>query len=419
MRFIFTLLLVGLSFTSIFAEVSIKKTQFSFYGFIRNDFYLNTYQGMSATNDYSYLYPNYIGKDADGNDINKQTSANLLSIITRVGVIIRGPDVLNAKMTGNIEADFSGKPEMYLFRLRKAFVQFDWEKTQLITGQTWHPFGGGNNIPYVTSLGLGSPFRPLNRSAQVKLNHRFGLFEASLSTVYQHQYTSYGPVGQTSLYKRNAAIPEIVGGISFINKGLLVGANMDFNSIQPREITSGTNGNVYKTDEILYSYSYMLFCKLEKNKFWFYWQGYYGQNVSHMNMNSGYGVKNYNSENGKEEYTNYNSVTSVLNIAYGVKWRPGIFIGYSKNLGTSDPLYQFSTNGKSEPRSWGLSPEIQSVYRISPSLSYTVDKLNLQFEYELTGADKGTGLFRFSDGLYSESHQSVNNGVKLVMIYNF
>jgi hypothetical protein len=108
-----------------------------------------------------------------------------------------------------------------------------------------------------------------------------------------------------------------------------------------------------------------------------------------------------------------------LNIAYGVKWRPGIFIGYSKNLGTSDPLYQFSANGKSEPRSWGLSPEIQSVFRISPSLSYTVDKLNLQFEYELTGADKGTGLFRFSDGLYSESHQSVNNGVKLVMIYNF
>jgi hypothetical protein len=138
-----------------------------------------------------------------------------------------------------------------------------------------------------------------------------------------------------------------------------------------------------------------------------------------MNMNGGYGVKAFNPENGKEEYTNYNSITSVLNITYGTKWRPGVFIGYSKNLGTSDPLYQFSANGKVEARSWGLSPEIQSLFRVSPSFSYTADNLNLQFEYEVTGADKGTGSFKFSDGLYDESHKSVNNGVKLVMIYNF
>lgn len=419
MRYISVISFILLFNFPVFSQQEKKETRVSFYGFIRNDFYLNTYQGMSATNDYSYLYPNYIGKDVDGNELNKQTSANLLSIITRIGVNIKGPDILKAQMTGNIEADFSGKPEMYLFRLRKAFVQFDWKKTQLIVGQNWHPFGGGNNIPIVTSLGLGSPFRPLNRSAQLRINHRFGLFEVSLSAMYQHQYTSYGPLGQTSLYKRDATIPEIVAGISYINKGLLIGGNLDFNTIQPRETTSGTNGNVYKANEILYSHSYMLFCKLQKNKFWFYWQGYYGQNLSHMNMNSGYGVKNFNISNGKEEYTNYNSVTSVLNVTYGTKWRPGIFIGYSKNLGTSDPLYQFNTNGKAEARTWGLSPEIQSLFRISPSFSYMVDNLNLQFEYEITGANKGVGSFRFSDGLYSESHKTVNNGIKLVMLYNF
>jgi len=419
MRFFCTLILIVLIFQSSLAEEHKKEVKFSIYGFIRNDFYLNTYQGMSATNDYSYLYPNYIGKDAEGNDINQQTSANLLSIITRAGVNIKGPVVLNAKMTGTIEADFSGKPEMYLFRLRKAFVQFDWEKTQLITGQTWHPFGGGNYIPIVTSLGLGSPFRPLNRSAQLRINHRFGPVETSLSAVYQHQYTSYGPLGQTSLYKRNAVLPEIVGGISYSKNGWLVGCNMDFNSIQPRDITTGSNGNSYKTNEILYSYSYMVFGIVQKNKFWFYCQGYYGQNMAHMNMNSGYGVKKYNPEKGKEEYTNYNSITSVLNITYGTKWRPGIFIGYSKNLGTSDPLYQFTTNGKVEARSWGLSPEIQSLFRVSPSFSFTADNLNLQFEYEVTGAEKGTDSFTFSDGLYDVTHKSVNNGVKLVMIYNF
>jgi hypothetical protein len=380
---------------------------------------MNTYQGLSATNDYSYLFPNYIGKDLEGNDYNKQASANLLSIITRAGVIIKGPNVLHAKMTGTIEADFSGKPEMYLCRLRKAFVQFDWEKTQLITGQTWHPFGGGNNIPIVTSLGLGSPFRPLNRSAQVRINHRFGLVEASLSTVYQHQYTSHGPQGQTSLYKRNAVLPEIVAGINFTKNGWIFGCNMDFNSIQPREMTIGANGTNYKSNELLYSYSYMVFGIVQKNKFWLYCQGYYGQNLSHVNMNSGYGVKNFNPKNGKEEYTNYNSITSVLNITYGTKWRPGIFVGYSRNLGTNDPLYQFSTNGKVEARSWGLSPEIQSLYRISPSFSFTADNLNLQFEYEVTGAEKGTGAFQFADGLYGESHRSINNGLKLVMIYNF
>ena len=123
-------LLFLLPLAAISQEVK-KENALTFYGFVRSDFYLDTYKGLNAFQDVFYLYPNYIGLDANGKDLNGQTTANLVSIVTRGGVNIIGPEIFGAKTTGCIEVDFAGKPEIYLLRVRKAYTLLTWSKTKL------------------------------------------------------------------------------------------------------------------------------------------------------------------------------------------------------------------------------------------------------------------------------------------------
>jgi hypothetical protein len=66
-----------------------------------------------------------------------------------------------------------------------------------------------------------------------------------------------------------------------------------------------------------------------------------------------------------------------------------------------------------------MSTNIQSDYRISPFLSYSVSKYLLSLAYELTVAEYGTGKINFKDGLYGSTHTAVNHGVRMVMTYYF
>ena len=419
MRIICSLLLAGILTSSLFAQENKKETSVSLYGFIRNDFYLDTYKGLNSFNDLFYLYPNYVGTDANGHDINQQTSANMLSIVSRIGLNMTGPSIFGAKTTGCLEADFAGKPSIYLLRLRKAFVVFNWAKTSLLVGQTWHPFGGGDIFPTVPSLNTGSPFRPFNRSPQVKLDYRTGFWTASFAGLYQQQYMSCGPIGASDVYKRDAVLPEMVLGIDHGKNGLNFGANIDYNTIKPRVTTTGNNGNIYNTDEILGSLSWMVYGRYQHNKLMMLFQGFLGQNLAHMTLNSGYGISDFNPATGAEHYTNYNGLFTMLNISYGTKWKPGILLGYAKNLGTSKPLYKFTVSGAESATVWGMSTNIQSDYRICPFLSYSVNKFLLSAEYELTAALYGTGKINFEDGLYQDVHNTVNHGARIVMTYFF
>jgi hypothetical protein len=401
------------------AEDQKKDTNVSFYGFIRNDFYLDTYKGANSFHDLFYLFPNYIGLDATGQDINKQTSANFLSIVSRIGVNVAGPNILGAKVTGCLEADFAGKPEIYLLRLRKAYMVFNWEKTSLLVGQNWHPFGGGEVFPTVPSLNTGSPFRPFSRTPQIKLDYKKGYWTTSVSGSYQQQYVSYGPMGASNMYKRDAVLPELVLGIDHGKNGFNFGGNIDYNTIKPRVTTTGNDGKIYNSNQILSSFSYMVYGKYQHKNLTVLFQGFLGQNLAHLTMNSGYGVSSYNPVTGEERYTNYNGLYTMFNLTYGTKWKPGILLGYAKNLGTSNPLYKFTTSGIESATVWGLATTVQNDYRICPFLSYSVNKYLLSFEYEMTTAQYGIGKINFNNGLYADVHHTVNHGTRIVMTYYF
>ena len=407
-------LLLFLPFLAISQDAK-KENPVTFYGFIRSDFYLDTYKGINAFQDVFYLFPNYIGLDANGKDINQQTTANLVSVVTRGGVNINGPEIFGAKTTGCLEVDFAGKPEIFLVRLRKAYTLFTWTKTKLLVGQTWHPFWDGDAFPRIGALNTGTPFQPFNRSPQVRFDYKSGSFTLSATGLYQQQYVSVGPIGASNTYKRDAVIPETVLSFEYNKKTITLGGGVDFNRIKPRVSTVGTDTKTYVTDECLNSTSWNAYGKYSKGKLMMLLKGYYGQNMAHLTMIGGYGVASYNAITGKETYTNMNSYATLFNVTYGNKWKPGLLLGYLMNLGTSEALANKS--GKADI--WGCGTNIMNMYRVSPSISYSLPKLLLTAEYERTTAAYGVGMLNFSDGLYADSHSVTNNGIRMIMTYFF
>lgn len=396
-----------------------KENPVTFYGFVRSDFYLDTYKGVNAFQDVFYLFPNYIGIDANDKDINQQATANLLSVVTRGGVNINGPGILGARTTGCIEVDFAGKPEIFLVRLRKAYTLLSWEKTRLLMGQTWHPFWSNDAFPRIGSLNSGSPFQPFNRSPQVRFDYGAGGLTLSATALYQQQYVSVGPIGSSNMYKRDAVIPETVLSLEYNRKALTLGAGVDFNRIKPRVTTSGTDKLIYVSDQYVNSISWMGYGKYSHEKLMMLLKGYYGQNMAHLTMIGGYGVSVYNPVTGYEKYTNFSSCSALLNITYGTKWKPGLLMGYIKNLGSNDPLDPLALDKDGKANVWGLGTNIMNMVRFSPSVSYSVPKFLLTAEYEMTKANYGVGQFSFNDGLYADNHAAINNGARLIMTYFF
>jgi hypothetical protein len=110
----------------------------------------------------------------------------------------------------------------------------------------------------------------------------------------------------------------------------------------------------------------------------------YGQNLAEMMMQGGYARLTFDAVTGKETYTASSAITSWLNFTYGEKVRWGLYGGYQKNLGYMDVL------NPNDAKFYGRSPEIASIWRLSPSITYTAGRMLFQFEGEITTANYGT-----------------------------
>lgn len=410
-----------------------------FYGFVRFDSFIDTYKGLNAANEQFFIVPQYVGVDTNGKHINQTPTYNFSAMATRVGVRITGPEILKAKTTANIETDFAGdlglNPAM--LRVRQANAVFSWSKSSLLVGQTWHPFWSGKVFPIVGGLNTGAPFQPFNRSPQIRMDYKPNpnvILSGAL--VSEFQYKSYGFSKIDSMYpsamycsdkseifNRNAAIPEMIVNAELNDGGFTIGAGTSLKYIQPTlytvEMVPGKDRKKFVTTELLRSLSFVGYMQYSKNKFTIKSKAVLGQNMTHLNIPGGYGVKSVNPTTGEMTYTPYNSFTSFINAVYGSKYLVGIFAGYMQNLGTKDALYNFGSAAAPEAVTPGLVPKIASIYRVAPSFSVNISKLRLVVEYEMTNATYGTGNINISDGLYSSSVDALNHRALLMMMYSF
>lgn len=398
-------------------EFSSPKKNFKFvpYGFIRNDFFYDSRQNFETASGLFYIIPKDLNLNQDNQDINDIPSSSFLSIASRLGVKVYGPEVFKAKSYAQIETDFAGySGSTTMLRIRQAFCRLDWKNTSLLMGQTWHPMFG-EVVPTIQSLATGSPFQPFNRSPQVRIDWRAKNAKFYLSALYQFQYSSIGPNGSSPSYLVNSKIPELYVGFDWRENGWLFGAGLDYLQIRPRVFApieiDGVKTNV-KVDEKLGSWMANAFLQYvsPNKKISFKAKTIFGENMSHLLMLSGYGVSRELSD-GSFEYTNLKNSTSWVNFVYGDKWQIGLFCGYMKNLGSDDSLMSESTTFV-----FGYN-NLDYVYRLSPMLCYNLKYFSLGVEYELTTAAYGD--LNLETGKVINPHEVTNHRIVGVLMFHF
>ena len=352
---------------------------YQLYGFVRNDFYINSRQNFEVLDGLFSIFPKPVDINTNGKDKNAVPNAEMLSVATRLGIDFRGTPIMGAKSTAKIECDFAGiSTSYYLIRIRQAYLKLNWEKTELLVGQTWHPLFG-SVLPTVPSLNTGSPFQPFNRSPQVRAKHMLTNELSVIGSVnYQMQYMSQGPLGASPSYLKNALLPDIFVGLESKSKHWISGVGFDTKTLKINDasLTSG---------------SAVAYTQYADNQLQIKAKAIYGQNLSDHLMIGGYGISNKSTTNNIV-YTNFNTLSSWLNLVYGTKVQTGIFVGFSQNLGTNENL-NIDAAGKITAYGYGFYADTQQlmdrIYRIAPHITYNLSNFKLGFEYELTSANYG------------------------------
>ena len=475
MRHVAAIMLIALIGVPAMAQDSVKvekkeavkshlKQHFKPYGFIRNYFTYDSRESMSGTGD---LY-NYQPKDENWNqaegaelttgverqDLNAQSTFRFLSLTTRVGLNIVDYKWRGTEFSGKIEADFyaglstkgtgthslSGTAQ---FRLRQAYMSFGWDslkmgkdyaRVDLTVGQTWHPMAA--DLCDVIALASGAPFGPFNRSPQVRMDARLGkYFTLTAAGLWQMQYLSIGPDGQSAEYMAYGKTPEAYLGLSFHHpNGLLLRAGADVLSIRPRHQGSvvGTDGSTVsvKVNDRITTASPYLYLQYKKGDFSLKAKTIFAEAGEHMNLNGGYGVKAVNPD-GSYEYTPTRSSASWISLVYGGKvgaqeakhpqrLQGILFAGYVQNFGTKDALLDANGDGQADMYYYPRANNMNRMWRCSPTLLWTVGKFQLGCEYEVTSVQYGTGKPAATNGLVENNlHGVTNHRVQLMTKYNF
>lgn len=397
------ILLFSFSF-SLFA-VEPTTTTLKLYGYVGNDFFYNSRQNVELVDGVILLFPKPVAINSSGIDVAANPQAEMLSVNSRLGIDINGTPILGAKSSGKIEADFAGTgTTFFVLRIRQAYVKLNWDKTELLIGQTWHPLFG-NVAPSTPSSNGGAPFQPFNRSPQLRVKQTLtNTLSVTTAALYEMQYASQGSLGTINCYMKNAIIPDLFLGLENKTTHWITGVGADLKTLQL------TVNKITSTSAIAYA-------QFTDQNLTIKGKAVYGQNLSDQLMLGGYGVSSANSTD--TTYTNFNTASGWLNITYGKTIQVGILGGYCRNLGTEAAL-ALNSSGKYIAYGYGFYSKTQSIlnelYRIAPSVSYNLPNLRFALEYDLTSASYGAIQ---SNGLVTSPINVTNHRILASVSYIF
>lgn len=401
-----------LSFCLMAASGSFAQTKdfkFKFYGQVRTDLYYNSRANQETVDGLFYMYPKDRNRDPDGNDLNSTPNGNFYTLYSRLGVDVAGPQLGNAKTSAKVEMDFRGTSTSYsVVRLRHAYFNLDWGKSALLLGQTWHPLFGDVS-PQILNLSVGAPFQPFSRAPQIRYRYTNRSFQFTGAAVWQSQYLSQGPVGKSQEYIKKGCIPEVYIGANYKGGGWLAGAGIEMLSLKPRTEATGENGKSYKVNERITTLSYEAHVKYTDKNWFVGAKSVLGSNLTQASGLGGFGIKSVDERTGKQKYTPIRFSSSWLNVVYGQKWKPGVFVGYAKNLGTSDALVS--------EKLYGTGTNLDQLMTAGAELTYNVPHWKFGLEYMLSSAWYGS--LKQSNGKITDTHAVCNNRIVAVAMFMF
>ncbi len=410
-RRILSVSLISLGAASVFAQGG---AQLKWYGFVRNYYAYDSRECVAGTEDF-FTYVPKDEKVVDGTDLNAVSSFRFAALTSRLGVDVSGYEVEGWKVGAKIETDFyaglSGVSGTAQMRLRQAYLTMARDGWNFKLGQAWHPMAA--DMPDVISLNAGSPFNPFSRTPMVLADYSLadGLTLTG-AALWQMQYNSAGPEGQSANYIKYGCTPELYLGLSYRNAGLLVRGGADLLSIKPRRYDdSGTR----KVSDRITTVSPYLYVQYSEDKLMIRAKTVYAEAGEHLNLNGGYGVTAVHYD-GSREYAPTRNSSSWVSIRYGKQVQGVLFAGYVQNFGTSKAIVDrsmlyFSKNSFSN---------LNSLWRLTPTLIYNLGKLQFAIEYELTGAQYGNFGANDDKALATRNlHTVTNHRIQGMVKYSF
>ena len=410
---------------SVYAQ-NTNKVAVKVYGFVRNYLTFDSRKTYTVIGgEYNMMPYDEQWNEDHSEDLNAAPNMQLQALTSRFGLDIQGPMLWKWHLSGKLEGDFGGfGTNNHELRLRLAYVKLNRGGSELLVGQDWHPLSG-NIMPEVLGMAAGAPFRPHSRTPQIRGTRYWGSFGYTAALLWQLQYMNNGPKNATDPtstasidFAHNALWPEAFLGINFKQGPWYVQLGADVQILKPR--THALIGGVTKkVDETVESFTPTLYAQYVGGDWSVKFRTLLAQNTSHLNQLVGYGVTSVNAD-GSWDYAPMKASISYLNIAYGKKVRYNLFFGYMKNLGAGKDLHDFGTNDYRIYMKGGTNfTNLNSVYRIAPSVSYNVKAFNFGLEYEWTTATygelAGDGSVKNNDNL----HAVVNHRICALVKYNF
>ncbi len=428
------------------------RNNFKFYGFIRNYISYDSRESVAGTGDIFYYMPKDVALvnkgTADEFDKNAQSSARFLALTSRLGVDVSGYNVGNVHFGAKFEGDFysgiskSSHADVGEYfpgntnisgtasaRLRQAYATVTWKDLPMGTngkasvalkvGQAWHPMGADH--PLIFSLENGAPFGPFSRTPLVQMDASLGSnWIVTGAAIWQMQYQSTGPVGNSAIYMKYGKTPEFYAAVSYKADGFLGRIGADLVSIKPRALGTNEAGNTVAVSDrktSLLSYAYVQYTY---KKFALKAKTVFGEGGEHMNLMSGYAKVGENAD-GSWEYASMRHSSTWFTMAYGKKVQGVLLLGYTKNFGLADAAEGPIAKGDVYFCSNGFS-NLRQIYRINPQVIYTIGKLNLGLEYQFTNVQYGEydngnlNAYALAD---KNLHWVGNHRVNMMVKYNF
>lgn len=404
------------SFSVIAQSNAEKPVDVKISGFIMNNLFFDTRKNVDALDGMALLFPLPASMGSLNEDLNKISNLTLLSFASRLKFGISGPDAFGAKTSGFIEIDFTSRANSATVRFRQAWVKLNWDKTELLIGRAWHPLASLDVVPSVMALSIGAPYQPFNRSEQITLTRKTGNLNFIFSALYQNDYINNGPSGRSYAYQNNAIVPNLHFQIKYKSDNSIMGIGIDYKRLKPRTyVESPIDKEKTKTNAIVNCPAILAYGQFRSGKLTISGKTILSANTSESLMLGAYGITNYNSITGHEEYTPFKHFFIWGNISYGDKLKGSLFAGYLKNLGADkNILSPFNSN----PTVFGLGETIGQMIRIAPTLSYTSGKVTIALELEHNIA--GYGSIEYSNkGRITNVSNVKGTRVLSTMYYNF
>ncbi|MBO4263422.1 MAG: hypothetical protein J5871_01930 [Bacteroidales bacterium] len=364
------------------------KMHFKPYGFVRTYFAFDTHESSAGTEDL-YFYMPKDRKMVDGVDVNETPTFRFAALTSRLGLDVLDYEFAGYRIGAKMEADFyagvTGVTGTAQLRLRQAYVTLAKGSRNWKIGQAWHPMA--IDLPDIFSLESGAPFGPFSRTPQVTFDWNIaGGFGLTTSLLWQMQYVSPGPEGNSANYIKYGCTPEGYFGLFFKSKPAVVKVGADVLSIKPRTyVTMPLSGSLKKVSDRITTFNLFEYGQFKAGDVTLKEKVTYANDGSHMNLLGGYGEVSID----QDLNTTY-TATRTLSGWATAQWKhkdcpvvPSVLLGYIKNFGTPEEL---------AGDFWGKNSvnAVNQMFRVQPEVLYNLGKLSFGLEYMVTAVEYGT-----------------------------